>query len=579
MFEPVQRQQLGFLEYSLARGGQLFQIHNGTGGFVNTTVHHSEEGMPERWLRFSVEELRERGGFFDSAMWRNLPEIEEYIDTIPDEAVDLRVPSDPTSPMQWLIECSTSTLTSLNLDWILWGRKQSQHHSSSSDFLHNLTKLHFPHLRAFQVRNAVLPLTRLPDDIYLLEDTFLGFLEAHPKIQCIAWPMDRFYGHKKPSIDVQTRSQKLVAHLAMMLTDLRLDVEYTGSGEPFTDESSTEEEMHNRFRRRRFIEEFIPHMRKVEQIKLEGGIPRDEKREVLRALHWCQLKKVVMIGVSFPAGNTWGADGVQLRALDPGQSVSDGLYGLEDEDLHGILASYRKGYTVPSDFTFEPNYGWPAQAPLLQTIALHHANTVEEVKISGYNGSPILSHLAPITNPLLAGLRCYDNLKQLVVSFWLLTWFEDSYRDAEIIQSWIDTRSPASTALTVVTPPTSPSTDPPVDPAQFPNFNHPRVVPRPQDFNRWAVLLKTQYSSSALAYRVARDIGPFLSPVAKARPGGVRVRASFCLGTREARRSASDIFDLDLRIGRGDQVLEFVGPREEGEKGRWRMKLDNRRWF
>ena len=104
-------------------------------------------------------------------------------------------------------------------------------------------------------------------------------------------------------------------------------------------------------------------------------------------------------------------------------------------------------------------------------------------------------------------------------------------------------------------------------------------MPRSQDFNRWAVTLKTKFAPSALAYRVARDIGPFLSPVAKERKGGVRVRASFCLGEKSERRSASDIFDLDIRVGRGDQVLEFVGPREEGETGRMWMKLEERRWF
>ncbi|KAJ4374230.1 hypothetical protein N0V83_002971 [Neocucurbitaria cava] len=382
--------------------------------------------------------------------------------------------------------------------------------------------------------------------------------------------------HVKPSIDVQNRSRKLVAHLAMMLTDLRIDTQYTEHGEPLTDESRTTEETQERDRRRRFIAEFAPHLRKVEQIKLEGGIPRDEKREILRALHWCPLKKVVMIGLSFPAGNTWGSQGFQLKALDPGQNIDSNI-NLEDEDLDGILASYRRGFSISRGFQFEPDYGWPAQAPLLQTIALHHASTVEELKICGYNGCPILSFQTPMTAPLLNGLRHYDNLKQLVISLWLLTWYEDSYRDTEIIQSWLDTRSPSSTALAVVTPPTSPMREHPVDPGQFPNFN-PRVAPR-QEFNRWAVALKTRFSPSALAYRVARDMGPYLSPVAKERPGGVKVRASFCLGVREEGRSASDIFDLEIRIGQDDQVLEYIGPREEGERGRWWTKLEERRWF
>ena len=108
----------------------------------------------------------------------------------------------------------------------------------------------------------------------------------------------------------------------------------------------------------------------------------------------------------------------------------------------------------------------------------------------------------------------------------------------------------------------------------------PVPASRPQEFNRWAVALKTQFTPSALAYRVAGEIGPHLSPDAKSLPGGVRVRASFCLGRREEGwRSANDIFDLDIRIGMEDKVLEFVGPREESESQRWWSKLDNRRWF
>ncbi|CAN9295179.1 unnamed protein product [Alternaria alternata] len=585
MSDRTETQQLQFMEFSLSRGGQYYQMHNGAGGFVGTTIQISHEGLPERWPRSSTQELRDKARAYDAIMWEELSDIRDYVDANP-------VHSEPISPgqfvldlrppMEWLIANSASTLTSLNLDWIHWRRRNAEPSASSTDaevFLSALSKLRFPHLRAFQIRNAVLELTILPQNVFLLEGPFLEFLEAHPKIQCLGWPMDRIYNHVKPSVDTQNRCRTLVAHLANTLTDLRIDTQYSGPGEPLTAKCSTMEEMQERTRRRKFIDEFAPHMRKVEQIKLEGGIPRDEKRELLRALHWCPIKKIVMIGVSFPAGNTWGAGGQQLAAIDPGQSGSDFVYNLEDEDLAGILAAYRRGFPMPLDFDFEPNYGWPPQAPLLQTIALHHASTVEELKICGYNGCPILSYTTPITNPLLTGLRSFDNLKQLVISFWLMTWYEDSYRDTEIIQSWLDTRSPSSTALTIVTPPASPTHDQPVDPGQFPNFGNPRVVPRTQNFNRWAVELKTKFTPSALAYRVARDIGPFLSEIAKERKGGVRVRASFCLGVKDERRTASDIFDLDIRIGKGNQVLEFVGPREEGETGRWWTKIEERRWF
>ncbi|KAF9699227.1 hypothetical protein EKO04_003044 [Ascochyta lentis] len=562
-------------DMKLARGGHYYQMHNGAGAWVGTTVVFSREGLPQQLVMPTPEELAQKGTAFDNAIWAELPDIANFLDHHPVD-IDLRAPSPTVQPMLWLFQFSQSTLTRLDLDWILWRqRERDDAHDGSSEFLANLSNMRFPNLVALQMRNAVLPLTRLPPDVFLLEDTFLGFLEAHPKIKCLAWPLDKFYSHVRPSVTVQSRCRKLIAHLAMVLTDLRLDTYYAGNGEPMTDDNSTTKATWQRIRRRRFIAEFAPYMRRIKQVKLEGGIPRDEKREILRALHYCPLEKIVFIGVSFPVGNTWGHQGARLKLLDAGHA-SDFAYDLEEEDSDGMLQAYKRRRYVPENFVFEPEYGWGAEAPLLHTLALHHADTVQELKLCGYNGCPILSYLTPDTTPLLAPLMQYQNLRQIVVSFWLLTFFEDSYRDMEIVQSWLDTRSPSSTALVVVTPPRSPEREHPVDGAMMPAPNP--IAPRPQ-FNRWAVALKTRFTPSALAYRVASDIGPFLSPVAKARPGGVRVRASFCLGARESNRVANDIFDLDMRIGRDDAVLEFVGPREEGEKGRWWAKMEERQWF
>jgi hypothetical protein len=516
---------------------------------------------------------------FDKFIWEELPEIQAYVDPQMDlSSANMPQQLPVPNPIVMLLGKAASTLTSLNLDWIIWRQAESNNDIPALHDFHLLSQLRFPHLRGFQVRNAVVYESKLPDGVYLLEDTFLDFIEAHPKISCLAWPLDRFYSHAHPSTDVQNRTRRVVAHLANMLFDLRLDCAYSMGGETCTDESRTPREQQERIRRRRFIAEFAPHLCKIEQLKLEGGIPRDEKRELVRALHYSPLKKVVLIGVTFPVGNMWGFRGCDLKALDPTQG-SEVAANLEEEDLEGIVAAYRNAIPVPPNFVFEPYYGWRSEAAFLQTLGLHHADTIEELKLCGYNGSPILSHATHTTYHLLQPLRHFDNLRQLVLSYWLLTFFEDSHRDAEIIQSWLDTRSPASTALVVVTPPASPTppSNPAVDPGMMPQV--PFAARRPQQFNRWQVKLKTEFSPSALAYRVAHDIGPHLSSVAKERPGGVRVRASFCLGTREDGRTANDIFDLDMRIGRNDQVLEFIGPREEAETGRCWAKLKSRQWF
>ncbi|KAF9735521.1 hypothetical protein PMIN06_000506 [Paraphaeosphaeria minitans] len=567
-------------EYKLSRGGRSLAMHNAAGGFLHTTVdiHTFPARLPATVAFPTPAELRAKADEYDTVIWEKLsyydPEIEDFIDSNQFPCPNLK--SGPSNPMMNIIGKSWSTLTSLNLDWILWRQYGSTDDTLAIRDLQQLSQLRFPNLRSFQLRNAVVDETGLPEGVFLLEDMFLRFMEVHTKIQCLAWPLDRVYSHLKPSADVLIRARAVVAHLRNVLVELRLDSFYSGNGEMSTDEGREPHQREERVRRRRFISEFAANMRKIEQLKLEGGIARDEKRELVRSLHHCQLKKLVLIGVTFPVGNTWGARGVDLKQHDPNH-VSEATYQLEEEDFDGILASYKNGTVVPDDFSFEPYYGWRAEAPFMQFIALHHASTIEELKLCGYNGSPILSYLTPITTPLLYPLRHFDNLRQLVISFWLLTTFEDQYRDAEIIQSWMDTRSPDSTALVVVTPPATPPSAPAVDPAMMPRARN--QTSRQQNFNRWAVTLKTRFTPSALAYRVAEDVAPHLSEVAKARPGGVRVRASFCLGTREDLRSANDIFDLDIRIGRQGKVLEFIGPREEVETGRFWQKLDRRRWF
>ena len=90
-----------------------------------------------------------------------------------------------------------------------------------------------------------------------------------------------------------------------------------------------------------------------------------------------------------------------------------------------------------------------------------------------------------------------------------------------------------------------------------------------------ATWMANSFHPNNIATQVAKFIGPYLNTQAKARTGGVRVRASFCLGTH-----CQDIFDFDVRIGKDDRVLGFLGPKEDSwEGGRSREKLKSRRWF
>lgn len=301
--------KIHFPEFRMARWGHLVPLHDGSGAFIHVPVEFGHSDVPHP--RMTRQQMDEKAEAFDRAIWDNHRDVVEYIvdnrDSIPLHSVldqiaqpDLQ-PVAPNFPLTTLL-ASSSTVTKLNLDWILWRRHD--HHDVDGPaltVLHALSRSRFPNLRAFQIRNAVVSMTKLPPNIFLLESTFLDFLEAHPKIQCLAFPLDRFYSDEKQPQEIMTRSRKLVAHLSTVLIDLRLDSCYNNHGDPVTDEGSGGvSKAQERYRRRRFIDEFAPYMRRIEHIKMEGGIPRDEKREILRALHFCPLKKIVMIGASFP---------------------------------------------------------------------------------------------------------------------------------------------------------------------------------------------------------------------------------------------------------------------------------------
>jgi hypothetical protein len=111
----------------------------------------------------------------------------------------------------------------------------------------------------------------------------------------------------------------------------------------------------------------------------KGGIPRDEKREILRAIHKCPLEKLVLIGVSFPLGNTWGENGVDIQEL---QHAGYHFHSrLEAENHDSIMSSLKlEPVRPPLDFRFRPTYGWPPSPPLLYSIASLFSSTVRELK-------------------------------------------------------------------------------------------------------------------------------------------------------------------------------------------------------
>lgn len=470
-----------------------------------------------------------------------------------------------------VLQSCSATLTSLCLDWVF-----------TMPYYNNLTKwsrtfsdlfaLRFPNLKAFQFRNAVVPDTVIPPDFYLLgysklytehkivdfdpeansepssylDLCSLEFMEAHSGLQCLAWPMDRVLQAAALPRDIARRVEAVIDKLSWTLTDLRVDAMYSGVGEPQSENNNCPSRT-SRDCRRIFVQHFAAKMHSIESIKVEGGVPRDERREMLRALQQCPLEKIVNIGVCCPIGNTWGAEGRDIHeTLD-----STELAFLEPEhkdSIHGL--GVQKPEPAKRHTPFQATYGWPPAPPMVHTIASLHADTVRELKFCGYKGAPVLFTPTPITYPMLAALKHFHKLESLIMSMWLNTEFEEAHRDADVINYWLDARSPNSTSLVRITD---------------------------EEPEGWEKELRTKYAPVALAWWITSYIGQFLSEEAKARKGGVHVRVSMCIG------DYGGIFDIDLMIGKGslnsDVCLSYKGPREELEPDRRREKLETRRWF
>jgi hypothetical protein len=652
----------GQWSYSYSRGGGFHAFQNGRASHYETSVRFSDWG--DEWrdvLSLTPESLSPSftpsTALLNEAMYDCLPEAKSLAENpcLMDDRPVIFHPENVGTAYGYglyrIIQWASSTLTNLTLDWILTSQP---HYMTEMDnqynLFHKLSNLTFPKLRAFQLRNAVTSDTKLAVNIYLLHPTMvqyesidfqqpvnmLGFLERHNNLQCLAWPMDRFYNHKSVSKEEASRAREVVTKLGQTLLSLRVDHDYTARGEVQTDNALDFQSVVSRSRRRLFVSEFASRMLKLKSLKMEGGIPRDEKRETVRAVHRCPLEKVVLIGVSCPLGNTWGAHGVDLSNADDGHLSFHGILEPEHEDA--LRDSAAEGSLEDmSHFTFRgPGFGWPPAPPLLHTMALHFSTTITEIKLCGYNGSPILHKPTAITPTLFHHLRYFHNLRHLILSLWLMTYFDWDYRELEIVEYWISQRESTSTAVVpfneeaqevtdrVEQPAhvleSASAVDPPsasdnvememdisgVSPASFDpdlvddttfawEFGHLGEIayspPEPivddesveaDDGNAWAIALQERYSPKVMAHAVYDLVGPHLSMQARSKKyadgrNGVNVRGSFCLGA-----DTGDIFDLDVLIDdREGGVVPgaWKGPREEGEKERWRGKMDGRQWF
>ncbi|KAM0717900.1 hypothetical protein Q7P37_006232 [Cladosporium fusiforme] len=432
-----------------------------------------------------------------------------------------------------MFRSAASSLTSLNLDWALTNASASLHNDG---FYERWISCVFTG-NAFEQRWVPGIQGRPHVEVGLKP---LEFIEAHPKLQCLAWPMSQFFS-PTPSADITPRVQNVISGLGRTLVDLRVDDAYDGGREDLGWRTHVGsvciEDSHSR---RRFISEFAAEMQVLRSIKIEGGIPLDERREAIRALGRCPLERLTFIGINSVIGNTWGPQGRDLAEAH----LTDGVDSLDGEDEDAIT---RLGFSplVP------PKVGEPFRAAYEW-----QGNTIRELKFCGYKyvWPPVVSTLLckGFPDSGTASISIKRHLESMTISVWLSTVFEEDHRDEQIISYWLNTREPSTTALVSLS----------------------GIPPEP---GSWAYELENKFAPQKLAERVVSFFGPFLSERAKRRKEGVRVRASFCVG------DWGGIFDIDVVVGKGvagdDVCLGWKGPREELEEGRRVEKLETRLWF
>jgi hypothetical protein len=169
------------------------------------------------------------------------------------------IPS-PAACASLMLTDMATTLISLNIDWAITVppfdvRIYSPHYTKWVKWYADLFSLRFPHLRAFQYRNAVARDTYLPPGLYLFDhsssvvgranperslDGFdlepLEFMEAHAdQLNCLAWPMARFFSYEHDP-EISARVCSVVEKLGRSLVDLRVDGRYRRSPEKHSEE-------------------------------------------------------------------------------------------------------------------------------------------------------------------------------------------------------------------------------------------------------------------------------------------------------------------------------------------------------
>ncbi|MCJ1435736.1 hypothetical protein MMC27_005111 [Xylographa pallens] len=435
----------------------------------------------------------------------------------------------------------TETLTSITFDWLLNGRAVLEALTS--------TRPHFPRLRALQLRNAVNPPAQLEETpssavsytgCCLLGPPWLGFLQRHANLECLAWPIEHFLPDGIQSETLEDDARDVIQTLGHRLKSLRVDA-------PVLNHYFDTVEMLETYsprasgRQTAFVRSVASQMRTLRVIKVEGTVPIELRLELLKALQHCSLQKIVVIGVNWALADTWtdleDTHGSHWR-LEIGNPVlwENGIPSIQQTPLQETLLETRQDLEVLSLEVVEQ----PAALSILEVIAMGQAASVIELKFSGFIGAPMLYYPSPKAQVELSHLKHFHNLRYLTTAVWLAVTHEDQDLSAQIYEFWNTTTR---------------------QPVQIPQCLHHTLT--------------EYYSPAVLAEKVAELVGPHLSLQACAHPLGVKVKALFLI----QQSHHNEIFELQVLIGNKGKAMTFSGMRDENHPEKLQEKMLGREWF
>ncbi|MCJ1322814.1 hypothetical protein MMC15_008164 [Xylographa vitiligo] len=435
----------------------------------------------------------------------------------------------------------TQTLTSITFDWLLNGRAVIEALTS--------TKPHFPRLRALQLRTAVKPPAQLgatsssvasQTGSYLLSPPWLEFFQRHPNLECLAWPIEHFLPDGTQRRTLGDDARNVIRTLGHRLKSLRVDARMLND-HPDTVEMLGAHSPQTPGRLTAFIRLIASQMRSLKVFKVEGTIPIELRLELLEALQYCTLQKIVVIGVSWALADTWTdlEDNYNSHwSLDIGRPISwkIDLPSIQQTPVQDDLVEAQKELQALSLGVVRR----AAALSILEVLALGQASSVIELKFSGFVGAPVLFYPSPKAQVELSHLRHFHNLRYLTTAVWLATSHENQDLSPQIFEFWeATTRNPVG----------------------IPQYLHDTLT--------------KYYSPAVLADKVAELIGPHLSAQACARPAGVKIKVLFLIQQSQD----SEIFELQVVIGNEGKVMSFAEMRDENHPEKLQEKMFGREWF